>query len=50
MKSIFGNNKLGENFNSFELLSENEMFTVRGGVEPIKPSTQPRDIYDFPEE
>ncbi len=50
MKRIFGNNKSEENFNSFELLSDNEMFTVRGGVEPLKPISRPRDVYDFEEE
>ncbi len=50
MKSILGNNKSRENLNSFELLTENEMLTVRGGAEPIKPTSRPRDIYDFEDE
>ena len=49
MKLKLGNKKSGENFNSFELLTENEMFTVRGGTDPVKPISSPRDVYDFEE-
>lgn len=33
-----------------ELLSENEMLKVRGGVGEEKPKSRPKDIYDFEEE
>lgn len=49
MKSLFGFNKKN-NVEGFELLSENEMLNIRGGVEPTKPPTQPKDIFDFEEE
>ena len=32
-----------------ELLSENEMLNVRGGVEREKPKSRPKDEYDFEE-
>ena len=32
-----------------ELLSENEMLNVRGGVEKQKPKSRPKDAYDFEE-
>ena len=49
MKSLFENDKWGENFNveGFEFLSESEMLGVRGGT---KPPTRPGDVYDFDEE
>jgi len=52
MKNLFGFNKSKENTNvaGFELLSENEMLIVRGGTEPTKPISRPKDIYDFEEE
>lgn len=48
MKNIFGFIKPTKEVKegSFELLSENEMFSLRGGTEPIRPKSQPRDIYD----
>ena len=33
-----------------ELLSENEMLNVRGGVGEEKPKSRPKDEYDFEEE
>lgn len=35
-----------ENFQSFDILSENEMMQVRGGGDPIPPTTRDRDIFD----
>lgn len=32
------------------LLDESEMFIVRGGGEPVKPITPPRDLYDDEEQ
>jgi hypothetical protein len=32
------------------LLDETEMFIVRGGGEPVKPVTPPRDLYDDEEQ
>ena len=29
-----------------EFLNESEMFSVRGGIEPLKPKSRPRDVYD----
>ena len=50
MKKILGTNKTRKNqFDAVELLSANEMFAIRGGLDPIKPSTRPKDIYDFEE-
>jgi hypothetical protein len=34
----------------FELLNENEMQIVRGGIEPTKPVSRPREVYDWEEE
>lgn len=31
---------------SFETLSSNELLNIRGGAEPVKPITRPRDEYD----
>ena len=51
MKNLFGFNKSKENnVAGFELLSENEMLIVRGGTEPTRPISNPKDIYDFEEE
>ncbi len=50
MKKILGTNKTSKNqFDSVEFLSANEMFAIRGGAEPIKPSTRPKDIFDMEE-
>ena len=29
-----------------EILNENEMLSIRGGIEPLKPRSRPRDVYD----
>ena len=50
MKSLFGFNKKDNNVTGFEFLNENEMLNIRGGVEPTKPPTRPKDIFDFEEE
>lgn len=34
---------------NIEILNENEMQIVRGGTEPLKPISRPREIFD-PEE
>lgn len=31
---------------SFELLNASEMYVVRGGTEPVKPVSRPKDFYD----
>ena len=33
-----------------EFLNENEMLSVRGGSEPLKPRSRPRDVYDYEKE
>jgi hypothetical protein len=52
MKSIFAsiNEKSDSKVFGFEILSENEMLKVRGGAEPEKPKTRPRDEFDYEEE
>ncbi len=52
MRSIFAyNSKKGDSkVFGIELLSENEMLSVRGGVEDEKPRSRPKDVYDFEEE
>ena len=52
MKSILAfNSKRGDSkVFGIELLSENEMLNVRGGVEREKPKSRPKDAYDFEEE
>lgn len=34
----------------FQSLNSNEMFNIRGGSEPVKPVTPPRDRYDDEEQ
>jgi hypothetical protein len=29
-----------------EILNENEMLFVRGGIEPLKPKSRPKEYYD----
>ncbi len=52
MRSIFTSSSKKRDSKSFgiELLSENEMLNVRGGVEREKPKSRPKDEYDFEEE
>ncbi len=33
-----------------EFLNESEMLSVRGGIEPLKPKSRPRDEYDYEED
>ena len=33
-----------------EFLNDNEMQLVRGGSEPLKPRSRPRDVYDYEKE
>ena len=48
MKKILGTLKTRKNqIESVELLSANEMLVIRGGLEPIKPSSRPKEIYPF---
>lgn len=52
MKSIFAfsNEKSDSKVFGFEVLSENEMLKVRGGGEPEKPKSRPKDEFDYEEE
>jgi len=51
MKNLLGIFKSSESKdNGFELLTDNEMLIIRGGAEPIKPKSRPRDVYDYEEE
>lgn len=52
MKKILGTIKSRRNqVEKVELLSANEMFAIRGGTEPIKPSTRPpKEIFDYDEQ
>ncbi len=43
MKNLFNFNK---NNSGFESLNESEMLNIRGGSEPTKPISKPRDIWD----
>ena len=36
--------------NGYELLTENEMMIIRGGTEPIRPKSRPREVLDWEEE
>ena len=48
MKKILGTIKTRKNqVETVEFLSANEMLAVRGGTEPIKPSTRPKEIFPF---
>jgi hypothetical protein len=47
MKNLLGIFKSSEfRVSGFELLTENEMMIIRGGTEPVKPKTRPREVYD----
>ena len=50
MKSLFGFNNKENNVTGFEFLNDSEMLNIRGGVEPTKPVSKPKDIFDFEEE
>lgn len=43
MKKMIDNST--ENFLGFDILSENEMLEVRGGIDS-RPTTRDRDVYD----
>ena len=50
MKSILGfNKKENSQVTGFEFLNENEMQNIRGGGQPTKPVSRPREVYDFDE-
>lgn len=34
------------NNNSFETLNASEMLSIRGGTEPVRPISRPKDVYD----
>jgi len=47
MKNLSGSFKSEESrVTGLEFLSESEMLFIRGGTEPIKPKSRPRDVYD----
>jgi hypothetical protein len=50
MKNLMGSFKSEESkVSGFEFLSEEEMQIIRGGTEPIKPKSRPRDVFDYEE-
>jgi hypothetical protein len=50
MKNLLGSFKSRESkVSGFELLSEKEMLVIRGGTEPIRPKSRPREVYDYEE-
>jgi len=49
MKRFFANTEEERNFNSFDVLTSNEMLQVRGGSD-VKPETRDKDIFEFDEE
>lgn len=46
MKNLVGFFVASESNNSIETLNANELLNIRGGAEPVKPITRPRDEYD----
>lgn len=51
MKNIMGFFKSNDvKLNGFELLNAEELFKVRGGTEPVKPVSRPKDFYDEEEQ
>lgn len=48
MKTLFEILKSTQNLkdSGFELLTEEEMQIVRGGTEPVKPTSRPREVFD----
>lgn len=47
MKNLLGSFKSKESrVNGIELLNENEMQKIRGGAEPVRPTSRPREVYD----
>lgn len=50
MKNILGSFKSRESrVNGVEFLNESEMQKIRGGAEPIKPTSRPREQLDWEE-
>ena len=48
MKKILGTIKTRKNqFESIEFLTSNEMLAVRGGTDPIKPTSRPKEFLPF---
>lgn len=51
MKNLLGSFKSRDSkVNGFQLLTENEMLVIRGGAEPIRPKSRPREVYDYEEQ
>jgi hypothetical protein len=51
MKNILGFfNASDVKVSGFQSLNANEMLNIRGGAEPVKPITPPRDLYDDEEQ
>lgn len=47
MKNLVGFFVASEsNNNSFETLNANELLNIRGGAEPVRPISRPKDEYD----
>ena len=51
MKNLFGFiNASDVKVSGFQSLNAEEMFEIRGGAEPVKPITPPRDRFDEEEQ
>ena len=51
MKNLLGSFKSEEfKVNGFEFLNEDEMLQIRGGAEPPRPTSRPRDVFDDEQE
>lgn len=50
MKNILGFNTIEKSVSGIEFLNESEMLIIRGGTEPTKPISRPKDVYDFEDE
>lgn len=51
MKNIFGFiNANDVKRSGFQSLNADEMYKIRGGAEPVKPITEPRDRFDEEEQ
>ena len=51
MKNLAGSFKSREfKVNGFELLTVSEMQVIRGGTEPIRPKSRPREVWDTEEQ
>jgi hypothetical protein len=48
MKNLLGSFKIREfRVNGVEFLNENEMQKIRGGADPVKPTSRPREVLDW---